>query len=83
MKVEKDMKKEIIISYENLIENCEKAIEKGVDIDKNKMLLSTYSDNLIKVKRKPKNAYDDVLKEMNRIRDEMPKIFFQLNGKYC
>lgn len=83
MKVEKDMKKEIIISYENLIENCEKAIEKGVDIDKNKMLLSTYSDNLIKVKRKPKNAYDDVLKEMDRIRDEMPKIFFQLNGKYC
>lgn len=83
MKVEKDMKKEIIISYENLIENCEKAIEKGVDIDKNKMLLSTYSDNLIKVKRKPKNAYDDVLKEMRRMRDEMPKIFFQLNGKYC
>lgn len=83
MKVEKDMKKEIIISYENLIENCEKAIEKGVDIDKNKMLLSTYSDNLIKVKRKPKNAYDDVLREMKKMRDELPKIFFQLNGKCC
>lgn len=83
MKIEKDMKKEIIISYEKLIENCEKAIENGVDIDKNKMLLSIYSENLITVKRKPKNAYDDVLKEMKRMRDKMPKIFFQLNGKYC
>lgn len=69
-----DMRKEIISSYEMLIQNCKLAIENGVEIEKNEELIDVYKSNLKEVKRKPQNAYDDVLNEMKRVAEKMSKL---------
>lgn len=65
--MEVNIKHEIITSYNKLINDCELAIEKGIDIEKNRLLLNEYNKILNQVKEKPANAYDEVIKEMKRV----------------
>lgn len=62
-----NIKKEIISSYEKLINDCKISIENEIDIDKNKILIEEYNNVLKQVKKKPKSAYDDVIEEMKKI----------------
>lgn len=62
-----NIRNEIICSYEKLIRDCQIAIKNNVDVKKNLRLIEEYGKILFEVKNKPENAYDDVLKEMERM----------------
>lgn len=69
--MESNMKGEIVSSYKRLIKDCETSIKKGIDVEKNKTLIEEYQKILNQVKRKPNNAYDEIIKEMKRVSEKM------------
>lgn len=62
----KDLKSEIVMSYEKLIEDCKLSIAKEIEVEKNKMLLEEYDRILNEVKKKPEKSYERVAKEIEK-----------------
>lgn len=63
----KNIRRDIIDSYEKLIHDCEVQIEKGVDIQKNEFLIGEYLYVLNEVKSKTKKEYDELTKQIKEI----------------
>lgn len=62
-----NIREEIIMSYKKLIENCQKAIDNNIDVEKNFKLIREYMKILNQVKIKSASDYDGVIKEMERM----------------
>lgn len=63
----KNIRKDIIDSYEKLIHDCEVQIEKGLDIQKNEFLIGEYKYVLNQVKEKTEKEYDNLTKQIEEI----------------
>lgn len=67
MEEEINIKEEIVESYKTLISDCEKSINKGVEVEKNKQLLKEYRNILNQVLVKSDDTYKKIVIEMKRM----------------
>lgn len=74
----KNIRKDIINSYEKLIHDCEIQIEKGTDIQKNEFLIGEYKHVLNQVKNKAEKEYDELRKEIEKLYEFSSAVHEQL-----
>lgn len=67
MEEEINIKEEIVESYKTLISDCEKSINKGIEVEKNKQLLKEYRNILNQVLVKSDDTYKKIAIEMKRM----------------
>lgn len=65
--MKEEMKNEIVNGYENLIKNCKREIEKGLNKDSNEYLLREYTAILNEVNSKSESHYKDLEQKKNEI----------------
>lgn len=63
----KNIRRDIIDSYEKLIHDCEVQIKKGLDIQKNEFLIGEYLNVLKQVENKTEEEYEELTEQIEKI----------------